>query len=106
MGPDKMMELDFGPGGASRRFTIRTNVPRMITTSEDFGYIDPVKRECNLRVSRRQFFSREFSKTVFCFRLQDEVLGHLKILPEYSEVNCELECAWEEAADTCGCAPW
>ena len=30
----------------------------------------------------------------------------MKLFDYYTESNCNLECAWQEAASVCGCKPW
>ena len=30
----------------------------------------------------------------------------MKLFDYYTESNCNLECAWQEAATVCGCKPW
>ena len=37
-------------------------------------------------------------------RFPDE--SNLKIFSHYTESNCELECAWNQAEEVCGCRPW
>ena len=61
----------------------------------------------NIQILITSLFQDNFKKIPIDIRkcnFPDE--GSLELFDYYTESNCQLECAWREAADICGCKPW
>ncbi len=65
------------------RWSVKVKVDYMEEGTDEFKAMPPERRRC--------------------FYPQEKTLRHFEV---YSESNCMLQCAWEDAVEACSCVPW